>query len=326
MDKVLKVATPLLGVVFLVLLFVSVRFMISNRLLLSAEDCSSDKKSYQYAFFLPASDNAFFASLKAGAMEAAKEMDCAVIFHSLAPDSLSFDMASYTGVNGIAIFSYEKNDRMVTNLDKILKKGVPVVQIENEVISRPNTVLIGTNSYDSGKGIAKIALGSEKPVLNIALIYSDKNPALKADANLVEMGLKSILGNRLAQMYTQQTTFNPIDAEGVIYELLRRDPPIDIIALTDSNDTLVAIQAIIDLNLVGKVQIIGFGDEATIKQYIDKGVVLGSIVRNPTEIGYRAVVALKEISTNGNTSAYVNTAINIITSKSDASAREGKVE
>jgi len=189
---------------------------------------------------------------------------------------------------------------------------MPVVQIENEVVSSPNTVLIGTNSYDSGKSIAKIAMSSGKGDLQIALIYSDKNPALKADANLVEIGLKSTLGDKLAQLYTRTTTFNPIDAEGVIYELLRKVPDIDIIALTDSNDTLVTIQAIIDLNLVGQVQIIGFGDEESIRQYIEKGVVLGSIVRNPVEIGYRAVAALKEMNTNGNTSAFVDTGINII--------------
>ena len=245
-------------------------------------------------------------------MEAARTLDCAVIFHTLTSESLSFDMASYAGANGIALFSYENDRRMVGSLAKILKKGVPVVQIENEVVNSPNTVLIGTNSYDSGKSIAKIATSSGKDNLQIALIYSDKNPALKADANLVEVGLKSTLGERLSQLYTRTTTFNPIDAEGVIYELLRKVPAIDIIALTDSNDTLVAIQAIIDLNLVGQVQIIGFGDEETTRTYIEKGVVLGSIVRNPFEIGYRAVAALKEMNTNGNTSAFVDTGINII--------------
>jgi ribose transport system substrate-binding protein len=212
----------------------------------------------------------------------------------------------------IAVFSYETNSETAGNLEKILERGVPVVQIENEAVSSPNTVFIGTNGYDSGKSIAKIALGAEKENLNIALIYSEKNPALKADASLVEVGIKSVLEHRLSQLYTVVTTINPIDAEGVIYELLRRVPALDIVALTDSNDTFVAIQAIIDLNLVGRVQIIGFGDDESIKSYIDKGVVLGSIVRNPTEIGYRAVAALHEISKNGNTSAYVNTGVNII--------------
>jgi len=312
MNKLFRLVTPLLGLLFLTLLVISVRTMVSDPLMLSGRTATLDRKSSQYAFFLPASDNAFFGKLKQGAMEAARTLDCAVIFHTLTSESLSFDMASYAGANGIALFSYENDRRMVGSLAKILKKGVPVVQIENEVVNSPNTVLIGTNSYDSGKSIAKIATSSGKDNLQIALIYSDKNPALKADANLVEVGLKSTLGERLSQLYTRTTTFNPIDAEGVIYELLRKVPAIDIIALTDSNDTLVAIQAIIDLNLVGQVQIIGFGDEETTRTYIEKGVVLGSIVRNPFEIGYRAVAALKEMNTNGNTSAFVDTGINII--------------
>lgn len=315
MDRLLKIATLLLGVIFLVLLFFSLRLMPTNRSLLSQGRSSGEQKSYQYAFFLPDSKNAFFSGIRRGALDAARDLDCAVIFHSLSPDSLSFEMASYSGANGVAVFSYEANARMTENLSKILKRGVPVVQIENEVVSSPNAVLIGTNSYDSGKGIAKIALSSDKPALNMALIYSEKNPSLRADSNLVEIGLKSILGNRLATLYTEETTFNPIDAEGVIYELLHRVPVVDIIALTDTNDTLVTIQAIIDLNLVGKVQIIGFGDDDTIREYVDKGIVLGSIARNPVEIGYRAVTALKEINTKGNTSAYVNTTIDIIRGK-----------
>ena len=324
MDRILKFSTPLLGAVFFVLLALSARLMINGRSMLSDQSAESDWKSYEYAFFLPASENSFFSGIRAGAQEAARELDCAVIFHSLAPESLSFEMASYTGVNGVAVFSYETNSETVGNLEKILERGVPVVQIENEAVSSPNTVFIGTNGYDSGKSIAKIALGAEKESLNIALIYSEKNPALKADASLVEVGIKSVLGHRLSQLYTVLTTINPIDAEGVIYELLRRVPALDIIALTDSNDTFVAIQAIIDLNLVGRVQIIGFGDDESIKSYIDKGVVLGSIVRNPTEIGYRAVAALQEISKNGNTSAYVNTGVNIIVRGPAASAGGGE--
>jgi len=322
MERLLRLATPLLGVIVLVLLFFSLRLMVTNRFSVSAQENAVDTKSFQYAFFLPGSDNAFFDGLKQGAFEAAKEMDCAVIFHSLTSGSLSFEMASYSGANGVAVFSYGNDGTMVSNLEKILKKGVPVVQIENEIVSSPSSVLIGTNSYDSAKGIAKIALSSEKPRFNIALIYSEKNPALLQDSNLFEIGIKSVLGDRLSRLYTEQTTFNPIDAEGVIYELLRRFPSVDIIALTDTNDTLVAIQAIIDLNLVGKVQIIGFGDDETIKEYVDKGVVLGSIVRDPFEIGYRAVAALKEINTNGNTSAYVNTPISLLTGKTTAPSRE----
>lgn len=325
MNRVLRFSTVVLGAVFLLLLFVSIRTMVINGVLLSEPNGAFDKKSFQYAFFLPSSDNSFLTGIKSGALEAAQAMNCAVIFHTLSPNSLSFEMAAYTGVNGVAVFSYEKNDRMAANLAKLQNRGIPIVQIENEVVTSPNSVLIGTNSYDSGKGIAKIAATSERSSLNLALIYSEKNPALRDDANLVEIGVKSVLGNRLARLYTEQTTFNPLDAEAVIYELLRRVPAIDIVALTDSNDTLVTIQAIIDLNLVGRVQIVGFGDEETITEYIDKRVVLGSIARNPNEIGYRAVMALTELNTRGNTSAYVNTGVHILTGKTEPRPGTGEL-
>lgn len=323
-DRFLKLATPVLGAVFLVLLFISARLMFGNRFLPSEQPNERGDKSYQFAFFLPTSNNAFFAGIEEGALQAAKDMECAVIFHTLAPEDLSFEMAPYAGSNGVAVFSYEKSERMLRGLERILTKGMPVVQIENEVVNSPKTVLIGTNSYDSGKSIAKIAMTSDKRDLHVALIYSDKNPSLKADANLVEIGMRSILGRRLAQLHIERTTFNPIDAEGVIYDLLRKAPATDIIALTDSNDTLVAVQAIIDLNLVGTVQIIGFGDDREITDYIEKGVVLGTIVRNPFEIGYRSVAALREICANGNTSAYVNTGVNVITGRGGVPAHAGE--
>lgn len=327
----LKFLTPLLGVLFLVLLFISLRTMSDSRVAVSGRTKSAEKLSYQYAFFLPESDNSYFSSLKAGATAAAKELNCAVIFHTLTPNSLSLEMASYGGSNGVAVFSYEKDDATVRSLTRMVKQGVPVVQIENEVVSRPETVLIGTNGYDTGKAIGKVALSLEKSGLDIALIYSDKNPSVKADANLVEIGIRSTLGERLSALRTGKTTFNPLDAEGVIYELLRRLPSsdngptgdrgMDVIALTDPSDTLVAIQAIIDLNLVGKVQIIGFGDDQTIRDYIDEGVVLGTIARRPAEIGFRAVSALTEINAHGKTSAYVNTGIDIRTRASTSSQR-----
>lgn len=316
MDKLPRILTPILAAVFVAVVALSVQTMAASRSSAAAPVRDTSSRAFEYAFFLPSTDNSYFASLRAGALEAAKELNCAVIFHDLSADPLSFEMASYAGTNGVALFSYEKSDAMVSGLERLLNRGIPVVQIENEVVSGPNTVLIGTNGYDSGKAIGKIAATMDRPTMNLALIYSDKNPSLKADANLVEIGAKSVLGDRLIGFATGQTTINPIDAEGVIYELLGNDPRPDIIALTDSNDTLVAIQAIIDLNLVGRVQIIGFGNDQTTMDYIDKGVVLGTIVRRPSEIGFRAVAALTEINRKGNTSAYVNAGIDVVTAGS----------
>ncbi|MBN2511136.1 MAG: substrate-binding domain-containing protein [Spirochaetales bacterium] len=315
MGKYLKFLTLFLGLVFIGFFIVSVRLLILNPLLLSADQPGdpSRAKSFHYAFFMPSSDYSFFNSLKAGALDASDAMDCAVNFNSINEDMLSFEMASFSGIDGIAVFVYDNSPAVLSELEEISRLGIPIVQIENEAIIGSNAFFIGTNSFDSGKSIGRIALFAEKNAVHIALIYSEKNPGLMSDANLVEIGLKTTMGDRLRELSTGRTSLNPIDAERVVYDLLLRNPDTDIIVLSDMNDTLVAIQAIIDLNLVGQIQIIGFGEDETIREYIRKGVVLGSIVRNPYRIGYSAVMALKEISTIGYTSAYIDTGINILT-------------
>jgi len=165
--------------------------------------------------------------------------------------------------------------------------------------------------------VGKLARSSDREKLNITLVYSEKNPGLMSEGNLIELGLRSTLGERVGIFRTDVTNLNPLDAERLTYELLHQKPAVDVIVLTDPNDTLVTVQAIIDLNLVGSVHVIGFGENETIREYISKGLVLGTIIRNPFRIGFSAVMALQEISTNGYTSAYVDTGISVISGGGD---------
>lgn len=274
---------------------------------------SGIEKSNHYAFFLPSSDYSFFIQLKAGALSASESMDCSISFHELDVDPLSFEMVPFTGVDGIGVYAYREDMGTLANLMAISNAGIPVIQIENEILRDERTFFIGTNNFESGKAIGKLALKSKKENLDVVLVYSDKNPGLMTEANLIELGLISTLGNRLAHLQKEETTLNPLDAERLTYRLIRQDPAIDVIVLTDPNDTLVTVQAIVDMNLVGEIQVIGFGDDERILEFIQKGLVLGSIVRNPFRIGFSAVMALQEISTHGYTSAYVDTGISIIT-------------
>ena len=317
----------MLGVIFFLLISFTINTLVTNpfRAAGNVPETQKEAKAHHYTFFLPSSDYSFFNNLKQGALDASEAMDCAVLFTSINDDPVSFDMASYTGIDGAAVFMYDKNDDMIGRLQAITDHGIPIVQIENQVIMGPNAFLIGTNSFDSGKSIGRIALNADKDKLKIGLIYSEKNPGLMSDANLLEIGLKSTIGDRLDALYIDETKLNPIGAERIVYDLIQIHPKLDIIVLTDISDTLVTIQAIIDLNLVGRIQIIGFGDDQTIREYIRKGVVLGSIVRNPYRIGYSAVMALKEISTIGYTSAYIDTGINIITQTEIMRSRSGRL-
>jgi ribose transport system substrate-binding protein len=311
MNRLLRFLTPSLALVFLMLLALNIKYMLGNRFV--SENKSSEAiRSNHFAFFLPEADYSFFNELKNGAIDAAQVMDCSISFHPIDVDPLSLEMARYTGIDGLAVYPYQKDDKLLASLMKIYDAGIPIVQIENQVLSKPRSIFIGTNSFDFGKAIGRLALQSDMETLNIALVYSDKNPGLMADGSLLEVGMKSILGNRISVLHSAQTSLNPLDAEKLTYELIHSQYNFNLIVLTDTNDTLVAVQAIIDMNLVGSVQIIGFGNDSVINNYINKGVILGSIVRDPHRIGFNAVLALAEIKKSGNTSAYVDTGISIV--------------
>ena len=255
----------------------------------------------------------FFKQLKEGALSAALSMDCSISFHELDKEPLSLEMVPFSGVDGIGVYAYQEDTETLANLAAISDAGIPIIQIENEILRDEKTFFIGTNNFDSGKAIGKLALKSSKEEISLALVYSEKNPGLMTEANLLELGLRSTLGYRIANIQKEQTSLNPLDAEGLTYRLIRQEKAIDVIVLTDPNDTLVTVQAIVDMNLVGEIQVIGFGDDERIKEYIHKGLVLGTIVRDPFLIGFSAVKSLQDICTNGYTSAYVDTGISIIT-------------
>lgn len=313
MNRFFKYAPYLFASIIAVFLYLSILTMIRSSFFKSDTADPPVEKKYHYAFFLPSSDSSFFRKLKEGALNASESMDCSISFHELDTDPLSFEMVPYSGFDGIGIYPYRKDEETLNNLARISQDGIPVIQIENEIFRDETTFFIGTNNFETGKAVGKLALKSELDKINVTLVYSEKNPGLMSEGNLIELGFLSTLGDRLGSLKTEKTSLNPLDAERLTYKLMRRRPATDIIILTDPNDTLVSVQAIIDMNLVGSVQVIGFGDDERIKELINKELVLGMIVRNPFRIGFSAVMALQEISTNGYTSDYVDTGISVIT-------------
>ncbi len=110
----------------------------------------------------------------------------------------------------------------------------------------------------------------------------------------------------------RRTGLNPLDAENLTYRILRNEPELTTLVFTDTNDTLAAIQVIVDLNLVGSVQVVGFGITEAIQDYLERGVLAATIVVNPERIGEEAVRVMTALIRDGYSPGYVDTGVNII--------------
>ena len=81
---------------------------------------------------------------------------------------------------------------------------------------------------------------------------------------------------------------------------------------TDERDTVAGSQALIDLNLVGRVAVVGSGSGPAVAEYVRKGIVTGSVAADPRLIGAEAIRILAELSGSGYASSSVDTGLAVV--------------
>jgi ribose transport system substrate-binding protein len=308
---------------------------------------------YHYTLYLPEAaggnlnnENSFFAGIIRGAERAAAEMNVAVSIHSVDPLKNELEMASYTGVDGVIICPYLDDTTARRQLEKLGSRQIPVVLINHNIPTDQPRPFIGINNFDMGRRIGIVSLGlgpSDRETqtylepapgpqsgIRLAVVYSEKAPGIYAERELVEMGISAALGGRLSSpIKSYRTNTNPLDAEALLYRLFRSGGEesdsaegVNIIVFTDPSDTAAAAQTLVDLNLVGRLQVIGFGSDPAVIENIRKGIIACSVVINFERIGYEAVRSLTALRDTGYTSSSIDTGFDIITGSSLANSKE----
>jgi ribose transport system substrate-binding protein len=294
-------------------LALSMSLTLVRRLYIQGSEPAGPGPKYHFALYLPENRDSFFLRIIQGAERAAEEAGVVLTFHSIDPDKNELAMASYSGVDGVVVCPYIDDRLARRQLEKLTAKKIPLVLINHNIPNDQPWPYIGTNSFDIGRRMGSVVARIAPTSLRLAVVYSDKSPGILGEKELVEMGITTVLEGRLAAPIAGlRTGLNPLDAEELIYRLFRTDTRINTVVFTDSADTIAAAQALIDMNLVGRVQLIGFGKEPAILEYIRKGIVAGSIAVNPERIGYEAIRSLMELRTTGYTSTSVDTGVDIV--------------
>lgn len=273
---------------------------------------TSARREYHVSVFLPDQETIFFEEIRAGVEIAAARHDVAVTFHPTGADAPEFSLAHYTGIDGAIIYPSRPEAQVVRQLQTLHAEEIAVVLVERDVSDEQPWTLVGTNNFELGRRIGN-HLSGRGQLERIAIVYSEKSPAVASEKELVELGITTVLGDRLVTpILRRQTGLNPLAAEALTYQLLRDEPTVTTVVFTETFDTLSALQVIVDLNLVGQVRIVGFGVNPAILDYIDRGVLDATIAVNPQQIGIEAVRVLVERIATGNAPGYVDTGVELI--------------
>jgi len=315
MKRFLYLGLALTGLLLLLAFFVSLYR--SLRLYILAPEPATTLV-YHFSLYIPDNRNSFFDGIIRGAEQAAAELDSAISIHSIDPARNELEFAAFTGVDGVIVCPYLDDALARRQLEKLKTHQVPAVLINHNIPSDQPWPFIGINNFDLGRRIG-LVLPDFPDRIHLAVVYSDKAPGIYTERELVEMGISASLGSRLSgSIMRLRTNMNPLDAETLLVSIFRGSgssagPAINTIVFTDPEDTIAAAQTLVDLNLVGQIRIIGFGEDPGVIENLRKGIVSASVVINSELIGYEAVHSLAALRTIGYTSASIDTGMEIIT-------------
>ncbi len=322
MKKVLVIGAILLLCAFVFLIGYSIDYFQLN--LLEANSLlkeSTNKPEYHFIVIAQNTDDSYWKAVKEGCLDAARVSNAAVEFNG--PRFTNMDeqvkylkMAIASRVDGIV--THVLDEEVFTPLiDEAADAGIPVITIETDAKNSKRKAFVGTNTYNLGSESGKLVLESTGEKANIGMIINSFTGASEnVPQNLRVAGFKAALKNAPdAIIRTIQTSGTGLfSAEEVTRQILYDYPEVDTIICTTAKDTISAAQIIVDLNKVGQVTIIGYGDTPEILRYIEKGVIYGAVAANPYEMGYQSISSLIEFKKKLMTSSYVDTGAKVVTS------------
>lgn len=321
MKKAFAIGAAILLVCGFLLVFSVGYFQSRDLSLLKAKNTfrrNGDRPEYHFAVIGQA-DDTFWQSVKEGCQAAADEYHVAVEFNvprftNLDDQLMYLDIAIASKVDGIVTHVLDE-DKFTPLIDKAVDAGIPVITVEAEAKKSKRNAYVGTNTFNLGREAGKLVLEAKGAEANIAIILSDYIDGTEnVPQNLRVAGTKDALKDMpgmTIRTFSSSTGF--FSAEEVTRRILIDYPEVDTIICTSAKDTISAAQVIVDLNKVGQITIIGYDDAPEILRYIEKGVIYGTVVANPYEIGYESIRSLVEIKKNRMTSTYVDTGAKVVT-------------
>lgn len=228
-------------------------------------------------------------------------------------------IAIESNVDGIIL---EPNDdpELVLMIEEASKAGIPVVTVMSDRVMSERISYVGTNSYDLGKEYGEQVLGAidqaTEPIEDIVVLVDEATESsgeYTIYTQIKEMVELRHIKQKINISAVPIDTSSSFDAENEIRDyLISQDSDPDLVVCLNSVNTVCVYQAVVDFNLVGKVQIIGDHFSDTILKAIKMGNIYSTLVLDADKMGEYAVNALSEYRVMGYASEFYRVDVAII--------------
>ena len=227
------------------------------------------------------------------------------------------DISTAMKADGIIVYP-DGSDGLEEAVTAASEAGIPVVTILRDLEGSGRISYVGVSSYQVGDlyggQLLSLLHNGENNVVLLADAGSSENEAQFLYTQMVQAVRNGAPSGRTMNLRIESVdSSTDFDAEEVIRDLLLGKDRPDILICLNSVQTECAIQALIEYNLVGKVQVIGYYVTDQILQALRQDMIPVTMTIDTFALGDDSVQALDEYLELGRVSSYYNIALSGVT-------------
>lgn len=285
----------------------------------------ADYETYDayYAMIVSDHTSAFWQSVYESTKEAGR--DCGVYVEMMGSNlSTDYDkeellqIAIASKVDGI-ILEADESGAITRLLEEAQKKEIPVVTVFGDNSQGLRKSFIGVSNYNLGREYGRQVLDiRDKEIRDVLVLMSLDSE--DTSRNIVYAGISETLAQEGVEgtegMQVRAAVVEnkgAFDTEESIRKIFIEEGLPDVVICLDELSTSCVYQAVVDYNVVGQIDIIGYYDSETILKAIERNVVRATISIDTKEMGQYCVEALEECRRGGYVSEYFSVGTNLIT-------------
>ncbi len=309
-----------IGMAIVLCINIGIILFYSNQINGNAEHSKQEGNVYQYHYVLITDSvtSDFWDSVYLSANELGKELDVYVeSYNEGLKNELTveekIDLAIMSQVDGI-LLSTKDSEEVRGGIDRAFEAGIPTVTMLTDIPESESVSYLSGGTYDLGQLYANLIIeegllskeNEGQPLVDIKIGLLEGSQG--SGNGLIYMGLLEKINENYENV---EVDFLETKEEGIFKSeeevrniLLDEEIKPDYLICLDEESSVSAYQAIIDLDLVGEVELVAFHTESDIMRGIEVGAILGTVALDTNGLGQKAVNTLNSYITKGYATEY----------------------
>ncbi len=289
--------------------------------------CGSQESRLRIAVVPKGTTQSFWLAVKAGAEDAARDMNAEIIWKGPAKET---DVAGQKrivenfinqGVDAIVMAACNET-AMIPTVEQADKAGIPVVTIDSGVKSDVPRSFIATDNVEGAREAARVLAKLIGEKGEVGLIPFVKGAAT---SNMREDGFKDEIAKYKDVQLVSVLYSNSDIMQGVrvTEDMLTAKPNLAGIFAANEGGAVGAARALALRRLGGKVKLVAFDAAPAEIDALEKGTIQALIVQNPYKMGYEGVKAAVRSIKGEEVKPRIDTGVTVVT---QANFRDPKIQ